>query len=119
MLILPQTLAMVLGAFASMFSKRVFAQVKRLIVGAILVPGIRTVTSVLRVMGTRDDRHFQNYHRVLSRAQWPALHGGRILLQPSSRHPLLWCGVNSTLSIKHPLDPPPTRHGALKVVINA
>jgi DDE superfamily endonuclease len=81
MLILPHPLAMVLGAFAPMFSKRVFAHVKLLIVGAILAPGKRTVTSVLRVMGKSDDRHFQNYHRVLSRAQWPALRGGRILLR--------------------------------------
>lgn len=81
MLILPRTLAMVLGAFAPMFSKRVFEHVKVLLVGAILAPGKRTVTSVLRVMGKHDDRHFQNYHRVLSRAQWPALRGGRILLR--------------------------------------
>jgi DDE superfamily endonuclease len=32
-------------------------------------------------MGKSDDRHFQNYHRVLSRALWPALRGGRILLR--------------------------------------
>ena len=81
MLILPHPLAMVIGAFAPMFSKRVFAHVKLLIVGAILAPGKRTVTSVLRVMGQSDDRHFQNYHRVLSRAPWPALRGGRILLR--------------------------------------
>ena len=30
-------------------------------------------------MGKSDDRHFQNYHRVLSRAQWPALRGGCML----------------------------------------
>jgi DDE superfamily endonuclease len=81
MLILPPTLAMVIGAFAPMFSQRVFEHVKLLIVGAILAPGKRTVTSVLRVMGQSDDRHFQNYHRVLSRAQWPALRGGRLLLR--------------------------------------
>jgi hypothetical protein len=84
MLILPHTLAMVLGAFAPMFSKRVFEHVQLLMVGAILAPGKRTVTSVLRVMGKPDDRHFQNYQRVLSRAQWPALRGGRLLLR------LLW-----------------------------
>jgi hypothetical protein len=81
MLILPHTLAMVLGAFAPMFSKRVFEHVKLLMVGAVLAPGKRTVTSVLRVMGKRDDRHFQHYHRVLSRAPWPALQGGRMLLR--------------------------------------
>jgi hypothetical protein len=81
MLILPQTIAIVLGAFAPLFSKRIFEHVKLLVVGAILAPGKRTVTSVLRVMGKADDRHSQNYHRVLSRARWPALRGGRILLR--------------------------------------
>jgi hypothetical protein len=81
MLTLPQTIAIVLGAFAPLFSKRIFEHVKLLVVGAILAPGKRTVTSVLRVMGKADDRHFQNYHRVLSRARWPALRGGRILLR--------------------------------------
>jgi DDE superfamily endonuclease len=64
-----------------MFSKRVFEHVKVPLVGAILAPGQRTVTYVLRVMGKPDDRHFQNDHRVRSRAQWPALQGGRILLR--------------------------------------
>jgi DDE superfamily endonuclease len=81
MLILPRLLVTVIGAFAPMFSKRVFEHVKLLLVGAILAPGKRTVTAVLRVMGQSDDRHFQNYHRVLSRARWSALCGGRILLR--------------------------------------
>ena len=81
MLILPHTLAMVLGALAPMFSKRVFEHVKLLIVGASLAPGKRTAPSVLRVMGKRDDRHCQHDHRVLRRAPGPALHGGRILLR--------------------------------------
>ena len=81
MLILPHTLAMVIGAFAPMCSPRVFEHVTRLIVGAILAPGKRTVTSVLRVMGKRDARHGQNYHRVLSRAPWPALRGGHLRLR--------------------------------------
>jgi hypothetical protein len=81
MLILPRTLVLVIGAFTPMFSKRVFEHAKLLMVGAILAPGRRTVTAVLRVMGNGDDRHFQNYHRVLNRARWSALRGGRILLR--------------------------------------
>lgn len=81
MLILPRPLVRVIGAFAPMFSKRVFEHAKLLVVGAILAPGQRTVTSVLRVMGKSGDRRFQNYHRVLSRARWPALRGGGILLR--------------------------------------
>jgi hypothetical protein len=80
MLILPRLLVTVIGAFAPMFSKRVFEHVKLLLVGGILAPGKRTITAVLRVMGRSDDLHFQNYHRVLSRARWPALRGARILL---------------------------------------
>ena len=51
MLTLPQTIAIVIGAFAPMFSKRIFEHAKLLVVGAILAPGKRTVTSVLSVMG--------------------------------------------------------------------
>ena len=32
--------------------------------------------------------------------------------QPSSQHPLLWCGVNSTVFGKHPLDSRPRPHDA-------
>ena len=32
--------------------------------------------------------------------------------QPSSQHPILWWGVNSTLFGKHPLDLHPKPHGA-------
>jgi hypothetical protein len=81
MLTLPQTIAIVLAAFAPLFATRIFEHVKLRGVGAILAPGKRTVTSVLRVMGRADDRHFQSYHRVLSRARWPARRGGRILLR--------------------------------------
>jgi hypothetical protein len=81
MLILPRPIVMVIGAFAPLFSKRVFEHAKLLVIGAILAPGKRTVTAVLRVMGKRDDRHFQSDHRVLSRAPWPALRGGRRLLR--------------------------------------
>jgi hypothetical protein len=75
MLILPQTIATVIGAFAPMFSKRIFEHAKLLLIGAILAPGKRTVTSVLHVMGSSHDRHFQNYHRVLNRARWSTLRG--------------------------------------------
>jgi hypothetical protein len=51
-----------------------------LIVGAILAPGKRTVTAALRVMGLKDDRQYQNYHRVLNRAKWSGLEASRILL---------------------------------------
>jgi hypothetical protein len=67
-------------AFAPLFSKPVFENAKVLLLGAILAPASRTVTAALRVIGKSDDPHFQNYHRVLNRAEWSCLAGGRILL---------------------------------------
>lgn len=67
-------------AFAPLFSKPVFQRVKVLLVGAILSPASRTVTNALRVMGLSQEKHFQNYHRVLNRAEWSCLQGSQILL---------------------------------------
>ena len=67
-------------AFAPLFSKPVFEHVQLLIEGAILAPGKRTVTSVLRIMGKSQDVHFQNYHRVLNRASWSVVAASRVLL---------------------------------------
>jgi hypothetical protein len=47
--------------------------VQVLLIGAILAPGKRTVTSVLRIMGLSQEKQFQNFHRVLSRAKWSSL----------------------------------------------
>src|SRR5215208_4845297 len=69
-----------LGAFARLFSKRIWDHGKILLTGAILCPAERTVTAVLRVMGLSGEKHFQNYHRVLNRAVWSSLEGSRILL---------------------------------------
>jgi hypothetical protein len=49
-------------------------------VGAIQATGKRTVTSILGVMGLSEDKHFQNYHRVLNRAVWSSLAASRALL---------------------------------------
>ncbi len=67
-------------AFAPLFSKPVFNRVKVLVTGAILSPASRTVANALRVMGLSQEKHFQNYHRVLNRASWSCLKGSRILL---------------------------------------
>ncbi len=67
-------------AFAPLFSKPVFERVKVLMTGAILSPASRTVTNALRVMGLSQEKHFQNYHRVLSRATWSCLAGSKTLL---------------------------------------
>src|SRR5918912_4087601 len=51
-----------------------------LLIGAILAPGQRTITSCLRIVGRSADRHFVNYHRVLSRARWRGREASRLLL---------------------------------------
>ena len=43
-----------------------------LVAGAVLAPGKRTVTQVLRVMGLADQVGFARYHEVLNRARWDA-----------------------------------------------
>lgn len=78
---LPAGFAKLILPFARLFSKRVFQSVHVLLAGAILAPGKRTVTSVLRIMGLSQERHFQTYHRVLNRAVWSSLAASRILLQ--------------------------------------
>jgi hypothetical protein len=70
----------VLQPFAPAFGKRTWEWAKVLLVGAILAPGGRTVTAALRVMGLDQERHFQNYHRVLNRDRWSSRALSRILL---------------------------------------
>ena len=77
---LPSEYITLIEVFAPIFSKRIWKHIHVLIVGAILAPGKRTVTSVLRIMGLSQDKHFQNYHRVLNRAVWSSLEISRILL---------------------------------------
>jgi hypothetical protein len=78
---LPAAMIAVIEAFAPLFSRRIFAYVKLLLVGAILAPGQRTVTAVLRVMGKSAEAHFQNYYRVLNRALWLSLEESHRLLR--------------------------------------
>ena len=77
---LPKEIVRVLRVFEDVFSERVWDWVQVLVVGAILVPGQRTVASVLRVMGLSDERQYQNYHRVLNRASWSSRELSRRLL---------------------------------------
>jgi hypothetical protein len=77
---MPSELISLIVAFAPLFSKPVWAHVQVLIIGALIAPAKRTVTSALRVMGLADEKHFQNYHRVLNRAVWSSLAASRILL---------------------------------------
>jgi hypothetical protein len=52
-----------------------------LLMGAILTPGKRVVTEMLRVMGLQESRKFAQYHHVLSRAEWSPMDMVPILLK--------------------------------------
>ena len=77
---LPARFAGIILAFAPLFVHRSWRHAQLLLIGAILVPGRRTVTNVLRITGHTRDRHFVNVHRVLSRAAWCPRTGSHILL---------------------------------------
>jgi hypothetical protein len=78
--ILPPEIVQAIRPFAQVFSERMWDWAQVLVAGAILAPGKRTVTAVLRVMGLKDEKQYQNYHRVLNRAKWSSLQVSRILL---------------------------------------
>ena len=80
MFFLPQDIRDVLFAFAPLFSNPIWANAKVLTIGAILCTGKRTVTSILKIMGMKDEKRFTNYHRVLNRANWRPLQAAKILL---------------------------------------
>jgi hypothetical protein len=77
---LPPKMVQALAPFAPLFSERVFRHARVLLIGAILAPGARTVSSALRAMGLEQEKHFHRYHRVLSRARWSSREASRILL---------------------------------------
>jgi hypothetical protein len=79
MLTLPDPIMTVLTPFAKAFSYRIWDMVQILVIGAILTPGKRTVTAILRTMGLQEETCFQNYHRVLNRAKWSGLVVSKIL----------------------------------------
>src|SRR3712207_3120393 len=77
---LPARFAAIILAFAPLFRHRTWHYAEILLIGAILAPGKRTVTSLLRISGLSRERHFVNYHRVLSRARWSGREAARRLL---------------------------------------
>ncbi len=76
---LPTEMIRVFAPFAPLFSKRVFQHVQVLLMGAILDPGIRPVSSALKAMGLDQQKNFHRYHRVLSRAVWSSREASRLL----------------------------------------
>jgi hypothetical protein len=85
MLLLPADIVALLSSFASsfapLFSRAVWLHAQALLVGAILAPGRRMVSSALRAVGMAHVSTFQTYHRILNRAKWSSLQASRILLR--------------------------------------
>ena len=77
---LPARFAGLIIAFAPLFVHRSWKHAQVLLISALLAPGQRTVASLLRIAGLSRERHFVNYHRILSRAVWSPRSGARILL---------------------------------------
>ena len=77
---LPTVMIRVLSSFVPLFSRRAWPHVQVLLIGAILAPAKRTVSSALHAMGLSQEERFHRYHRVLSRASWSSREVSRILL---------------------------------------
>ena len=82
MLHVPARFATILVAFAPVFVQaRTWQHAQMLLLGALLVPGQRTVCSILRIIGLRRERRFVTYQRVLNRAVWDSRLAARLLLK--------------------------------------
>lgn len=66
--------------FAPLSSRRIWDRLQVLLRGAIFAPGQRTVTAGLRITGLSQEKHCQNYHRLLHRATWSRYQVNRVLL---------------------------------------
>lgn len=73
-------LARWLQPFSALFTRPTWQRVLVLMMGAILTPHRRTVSSALRATGHSQASDFARYHNVLNRSRWSALAGGRLLL---------------------------------------
>jgi hypothetical protein len=105
MLLLPSDILALLASFAPLFSRRTWCHVPLLVVGALLAPGRRMVSSALRAVGLAHLPTFQTYHRVLNRAVWSSLGASHILLQLlvatfAPAGPLV-LGVDETIERRH------------------
>ena len=102
MLTLPAVFIDLLVPFMPLFRSQTWAKAQLLLVGAVLSPGKRTVTSALRVLGLDQERGFAKYHHVLNRARWSPRELSKLLLFLLLRHldtgegPLVF-GMDETL----------------------
>ncbi len=73
MFTLPPDYNTIIELFKPYFTNRIWSHVQLLLIGAVLTPGQRTVTAILRILGLSQEKHFQTYHRVLNREVWSSL----------------------------------------------
>lgn len=99
---MPDPIMDIMMPFAPVFQRRTWDKIPLLLAGAILAPGKRTVSSILRVMGLSAISNFARYHHVLSRAVWSSLRVSQTLLHllllhlDSGRGPLVF-GLDETI----------------------
>ena len=102
MLTPPNAIIPILQPFSTLFQRRTWMKVQVLLVGVILAPRKRAITSALRVMGLSDYDGFAKYHHVLNRAVWSSLRLSRVLLTLLIQHlaqgdgPLVF-GIDETI----------------------
>ena len=76
----PQILRQWLQAWRTCFTAPSWEHVLVLVMGALLAPGKRTVTSCLRMTGRAQAGNFASYHQILNRARWSSRAVARQLL---------------------------------------
>lgn len=79
-MLLPDTLQKVFLPFACLFTRPTWQKAQVLLVGTILAPRKRMVTTALRIMGLAQQGDFAKYHQVLNRASWSTFAASRTLL---------------------------------------
>lgn len=99
--LLPKEFLSIILTFVPLFSKPVWKSAVVLLVGAIVTPGKRTVSAILRAMGLQHEVQYSQYHRVLSRAVWSSRRVSRLLLQQLIRvfapEGVLVMGIDDTI----------------------
>ena len=99
---MPNPIMDILMPFAPVFQSRTWDKIPMMVMGAILAPGKRTVSAILRVMGLSAMSNFAKYHHVLNRAVWSPLQVSQVLLKLLLEHldngvkPLVF-GIDETI----------------------
>lgn len=81
MIKLPPGFQDTISHFSFAFRKDVWPKVQFLLVGAIICPGSRTLSNILRCVGLRWEKNFPKFHRVLNHNKWSAFNLSEVLLK--------------------------------------